>query len=63
MNIKKMFTKFSGPDYYITFELSIIQNIDNEVNIFYDDILDSKHVLQYISGGIEFFYPFLRLSD
>lgn len=55
--------KVSGPDYYINFELSIIQNDDNEVNIFYDDIPDSKDAIPYISEGIEFFLSFLVLRN
>jgi hypothetical protein len=52
--------KFCGPDYYINFELSIIQNSENEINIFYDEISDSKDAIPYISEGIELFLSFLK---
>lgn len=55
--------KFSGPDYYVNFELLISPNFDNNVKIFYDDSQDSEEAIPFISEGIEKFFTFLNSKN
>lgn len=55
--------KFSGPDYYINFDLNITQNQNSEINILYDNCPDSKVSIEFISEGIEKFLAFLQAKN